>query len=346
MAEKINVAVVGYGFAGKVFHAPLIATTDGLTLHTVVSSDASKVRADYPGVAVVADLATALADPAVDLVVIATPNIHHAPMAHAALAAGKHVVVDKPFTTTVDEATALVAHAKAVNKIISVYQNRRWDSDFLTLHHLVVEGALGEVMQAESRFDRYRPTPKDNWREEAGPGSGIWFDLGSHLLDQALVLFGRPQALYADFAEQRPHSDATDFFHVVLRYPTLRFTLQAGCVLLDHSFRLSVHGTKGSYIKYGLDAQENDLKAGLQPGTPQWGYDPRPGRLTTTHNDVVTTREITGITGNYPAYYAGMRDHIRGLAANPVPNEQSLELMRLLLLAERSFLERRELRAL
>jgi len=346
MPEEISVALVGYGLAGKVFHAPLIATTPGLRLHTVVSSAAAKVYTDHPTVAVVDDLDAALDNPAIGLVVIATPNTLHAPQAEAALAAGKHVVVDKPFTVTLEEAQSLARQAKDVNRVLSVFQNRRWDSDFLTLKALVSEGVLGEIAQFESRFDRFRPVVPDRWRDRDLPGSGTWFDLGPHLLDQALVLFGPPQALYADFAEQRKGAQTTDYFHVFLRYPTLRVTLQSGCLVLDNTFRYSLHGDKGSYIKYGLDVQEDSLRTGLLPGIPQWGQDPRPGRLTTRQEGALITSEFATVSGDYPAYYALLRDHINGLGPNPVPPEQAVDLMRLLMLAESSFYQRREVSAL
>jgi predicted dehydrogenase len=346
MSDEIGVLLVGYGLAGKVFHAPLTTTTPGLRLHTVITSNAAKVHADYPNVTVETDLAVALANPAIGLVVVATPNTLHAPQAEAALKAGKHVVVDKPFTVTLEEAQKLVALAKDVNRVITVFQNRRWDSDFLTLRALIAEGTLGDIVQFESRFDRYRPDVQGRWREQNEPGSGTWYDLGAHLLDQALVLFGRPQALYADFAEQREGANTTDFFHVFLRYPTLRVTLQASSLVLDNTFRYSLHGIHGSYVKYGLDTQEDALKAGLLPDNPQFGHDPRKGRLTTFKNEVLQTSEIPTVPGNYPTYYAMLRDHLNGLGPSPVPPEQALELMRLLTVAVTSFQQRKELRAL
>ncbi|MBK6304612.1 MAG: Gfo/Idh/MocA family oxidoreductase, partial [Gemmatimonadetes bacterium] len=182
MMEPLNVALVGYGFAGRVFHAPLIAAVEGLRLHTIVSSQGSLVREQWPDVRVVPSLAEALADRGIDLVVLATPNAVHAEQAHAALDAGKHVVVDKPFTVTVAEAESVVAHAERVGRVLSVFHNRRWDSDFLTVRKLIAEGALGEVTYFESRFDRYRPVVRDRWRERAGAGAGLWYDLGPHLV--------------------------------------------------------------------------------------------------------------------------------------------------------------------
>ncbi|MDN6115674.1 MAG: oxidoreductase, partial [Enterobacterales bacterium] len=216
MADSIRVGLIGYGFAGKTFHAPLIAGTPGLTLAAVSSSDAEKVRADWPGMTVVGEPGQLFTDPNIDMVVIPTPNITHYPLAKQALLAGKHVVVDKPFTVNLQEARELDMLAKQQKRLLSVFHNRRWDSDFLTVKTLLAEGALGDVVQFESHYDRFRLEVRDRWREKAGAGSGIWFDLGSHLLDQALQLFGKPQSLLADLAAMRPNSQTTDYFHAIL----------------------------------------------------------------------------------------------------------------------------------
>lgn len=339
----LNVALVGYGYVGKTFHAPLIGATPGLVLHTVVSSDPVKVAADHPEAKVVARLDDALANPAIDLVVIATPNDLHAPQGQTALAAGKHVVIDKPFTVTLDEARALIASAETHDRLLSVFHNRRWDADFLTLKSLIAEGALGEVTQYESHFDRFRPVVRDRWRERAGPGAGAWFDLGPHLLDQALQLFGLPLAVNADIGVQRQGAGADDYFHVTLRYPTLRVILHGSLLAAAADLRMAVHGTKGSFVKLGLDAQEDALKRGLTPADEGFGVDPRPGTLTRAEGDALTSETVQGRRGDYAAYYAGVRDAILTGAANPVPAREALQVMELLDLAARSAAERREL---
>jgi predicted dehydrogenase len=336
-----NVALVGYGFVGKTFHAPLIAATPGLLLHTVVSSDPARVLADHPGVKVVADLAAALADSAIDLVVIATPDLLHAPQAHAALDAGKAVVIDKPFAATLDEALALVGHASRAGKLLSVFHNRRWDSDFLTLQALIADGSLGEVVQYESHFDRFRPVVRDRWREK--PGAGALLDLGPHLIDQALRLFGPPLAIQADLAVQKDGGQAPDYFHLLLRYPRLRVLLHASQMTIDSRLRLAVHGTNGSFVKQGLDQQETALKAGVVPGSQGWGADPRPGTLTVADGDGTASREVEGVPGDYLAYYAAIRDALSGHGPNPVPPDEALAVMTLIDLAQRSAAERREL---
>lgn len=330
MAGTLNVALVGYGLAGKVFHAPLIAHTPGLRLHTVVSSDAGKVHADFPDARVLSTPQDAFDDPAIELVVIASPNATHAPLAAAALQAGRHVVVDKPFATSLDEARALVATARRCDRLLSVFQNRRWDADFLALRRLVAGGALGEVVELHSHFDRFRPQVPDRWRERAGAGAGLWFDLGPHLVDQALQLFGLPTAVQADIACQREGAVVDDWFHVVLRYPRRRVILHAGALVADHRLRFAVHGTAGSYRKHGLDVQEAALRAGGVPGAPGWGKDPQPGELTVADADGLRASRVDGPAGDYPAYYAGMREAIRGSAAVPVTPHEALEVMQVL----------------
>lgn len=272
MPKPFNLAVVGYGYVGRTFHAPLIASTPGLTLHSVVSSKPQQAQADFPEVAVLADLDTVLADPALDAVVLATPNQTHAPFALQALAAGKHVLVDKPFALDAAQARAVVAAASAAGRIVSVFQNRRWDADFLTVRRLIDEGQLGEVVEFHSHFDRFRPQVRDRWRESDIPGAGLWYDLGPHLLDQALQLFGTPQAIGADLQRQRNQARSDDYFHVTLRYPRLRVILHAGSLVADSGLRFAVHGTRGSYLKHGLDTQEDQLRAGRRPGTAGWGW--------------------------------------------------------------------------
>jgi predicted dehydrogenase len=334
-------ALVGYGFVGKTFHAPLIAATPGLVLHTVVSSDPAKVLADHPDVKVAPDLDAALADPEIDLVVIATPDPLHAPQAHAALDAGKAVVIDKPFAVTLDEARGVADHARRAGKLLSIFHNRRWDSDFLTLKALIADGALGEIVQYESHFDRFRPVVRDRWREK--PGAGVLLDLGPHLIDQALTLFGPPQAVFADIAVQKDGGQAGDYFHLLLRYPRLRVLLHASQMTVASDLRMAVHGTKGSFVKQGLDPQENDLKAGIVPGSEGWGADPRPGTLTVPDGEGSTSRGVDSVPGDYLAYYAAIRDALSGHGANPAPPEEALAVMELIDLAARSAAEGREL---
>jgi len=342
----MNVALLGYGYAGKTLHAPLIRSVPGLRLTTVMSSRAVQVKAELPDVAVVKSADEVVADHAVDLVVIATPNDTHFDLAHRALAAGKHVVVDKPFTITPEEASALIAQAKPTGRLLSVFHNRRWDADFLTVRQLIAGGDLGDVVHFESHFDRYRPVIQNRWRDGPGPGAGIWFDLGSHLVDQALQLFGPPAAVFGDLALQRPGAVAVDYFHVLLRYPRLRVVLHGSNLVAETVRRFEVHGTSGSFVKYGLDTQEDSLKRGEHPGGPGWGGDPRDGVLTAWIDGAPQVRHVPMIPGNYPAYYEGVRGAIEAGAPNPVPPKEALAVMNVLELAARSAAEGREVLAL
>ncbi|WP_017911731.1 oxidoreductase [Xanthomonas sp. SHU 166] len=326
-----NLALLGFGYVGRTFHAPLIAQTPGLHLHTVVSRQAEAVNAVWPQARVVAEAAQAFADPRIDAVVIATPNQTHAPLALAALAQGKHVLVDKPFTLDVAEAQQVLDQAQRADRIVSVFQNRRWDGDFLGVRALLEAGTLGEIAEFHSHFDRHRPQVGDRWREHALPGSGLWFDLGPHLLDQALQLFGPPQSLQADLALQRPGAQTVDYVHAVLRYPRLRVVLHAGSLVAANGLRFAVHGSGGSYVKHGLDTQEAQLRAGVAPGAPGWGEDPLPGQLRLVGADGThAVQTLPAPRGDYRDCYAAFREAIAGRAPAPVDAAQALAVMRLL----------------
>lgn len=325
--DPLRVALVGYGYAGKTFHAPLLAATPGLELTCVASSRADAVHADLPGVAVVADPLRAIEADGIDVVVIAAPNAQHAPLAAAALRAGKHVVVDKPFTLDLAEARGLRALAKERGRLLSVFHNRRWDSDFLGVKQVIAGGRIGEVAHFESHFDRFRPQVRARWRERAQPGGGIWFDLGPHLVDQALQLFGLPLDVHADRAALRPGAQADDWVHAVLRYERLRVILHASMLVAGGSARFTVHGTQGSVVKQRLDPQETQLLAGIEPGGAGWGDDDDPLLL---YPGDAPAEKIAAPTGDQRRYYAGIRDTIRDGTAAPVTDAQALAVMAVL----------------
>jgi predicted dehydrogenase len=341
--NPLNVGLVGYGFASKSFHAPLISSVEGLQLTHIVSSDPEKVRRDWPSVTVVSNIDDICKNPAIGLVVIATPNTSHFELTQKSLAAGKHVVVDKPFTLTVADAEKLLAQAASGRRVLSVFQDRRWDGDFITLRHLLQEGSLGDVTRFESHYDRYRPEVRKRWRETPGPGSGIWFDLGPHLIDQALQLFGAPDALFADLASQRKGSSTVDYFHVLMRHGARRVILHGESFVSADLPRFIVHGTLGSYVKFGMDSQEDALKRGERPGSPRWGVDPRPGTLYTWKDGQLETRQVPAIAGNYAGYYEAVRDAITKGAPNPTTPQDILGVMTVLETGVRSSEERREL---
>lgn len=326
MKQPLNVAVIGYGFGGRVFHARPIARTEGLRLAAIVSKRKAEIARAHPGVAAVSSPEAVFNDPTIDLVAISTPNAAHFPLAAAALAHGKHVVVDKPFTTTAKEARELARRAESAGKMLTVFHNFRWYADYLALKKLLDEGALGEIKYFESHFDRHAPEVPDAWREKPGPASGTWWDLGPHLVDQALQLFGKPRAVRADMAIQRDGGTAVDFFHVLLRYDSLRVVLTSCFVAPADDLRFVVHGTKASFIKHGIDCRD--------------GRDPHPGLM--VMGDGVTKR-VPALRADERAFYAAVRDAIAGAAPNPVPPEEAIAVIDILELADRSAEERREI---
>jgi predicted dehydrogenase len=342
-SKPIQAALVGYGFVGKTFHAPIISSVEGLQLTHVVSSHPEKVLRDWPDVTVVSNIDEICGNSTIGLVVIATPNTSHFELTLKSLAAGKHVVVDKPFTLTVADAEKLLAQASSARRVLSVFQDRRWDGDFITLRRLLDGGLLGEVTHFESHYDRYRPEVRKRWREMPGPGSGIWFDLGPHLIDQALQLFGQPDAILADLAIQRVGGSTVDYFHVLLRYGARRVILHGESFASADLPRFVVHGTLGSYVKFGMDSQEDALKRGERPGGSNWGADPLPGTLYTWKDGQLETRLVPAMAGDYAGYYEAVRDAITNGAPNPTTPEDILGVMTVLETAVRSSEERCEL---
>ncbi len=330
ISHKLKVGIVGYGFSTATFHVPLILGTPGLELAAIYSRDPAKVRAVLPQGDTCGTPEALFARPDIDLVVIPTPNETHYPLAVKALEAGKHVVVDKPFTLDVKEARDLVARATRVERVLSVFHNRRWDADFLTVRQLLNSNMLGRLAHFESHYDRYRPAVPDRWRETGAPGSGLWYDLGAHLLDQALHLFGLPQTISLDLARQREGARADDWFHAILRYDNLRVILHASVLVPDAGPRFVLHGTQGSFKKYGLDTQEQALKNGVKPGSAGWGHDPSPGILTLSGGTGLATKTYEGVPGDYTRYYAGLRDAILKGQPNPVSADEALQVMRLI----------------
>jgi predicted dehydrogenase len=333
--QCVNAALLGYGFAGKTFHAPLLSHVPGLRLSHIVSSDEAKVREDWD-VTVLSTPEDAFEMPEIDLIVIATPNPTHFDLARKALLNNKHVVVDKPFTITVREAEELITLARSRGRLLSVFHERRWDGDFLTLRELVSGGALGEITLFESHYDRYRPAVRDRWRERDIPGSGIWFDLGSHLVDQALELFGLPERICADLEMQRAGSQAVDYFHVVLKYGRRRVILHGGSFVMGETPRFVVQGVCGNFKKYGMDTQEDSLKRGEVPGGDEWGLDPRMGTLVVSREHGFETSQVPNMRGNYLAYYEGIQNAIVCREPNPVPAEEALQVINVLETAMRS----------
>ena len=346
----IQAGLIGFGLAGQTFHAPLIRTTPGLRLAAVASSAPHKVHAALgDDIAVVADPHALIDDDGIDLIVIASPNATHYDLALRAIAHGRHVVVDKPFTATLHEADTLAHRARERGVVLSVYHNRRWDSSTLSARRVLASGLLGEVRHAAMYFDRFRPTPTARWKEDAAVGGGVWPDLGPHLLDEALLYFGMPAAIQADIAGLRPGTRADDMFQVRLRYASgLRVDLGASMLGAMPRPRLTLQGTRGSYVKQHLDPQEAALKAGRLPlgDDAAWGVDDDAGVALVADESAeggLNRVAVPTENGDYPAYYRQLRDAILGRGPNPVPPEQAVQVMRLLEAGRRSSEERREI---
>ena len=339
MMSPHRVALIGFGLAGKAFHAPLIAATPGLELAAIVTSREEEVRALYPQAATGRSYAEALADPSIALVVLATPDHLHAEHAMAAIDAGKQLVIDKPLTPTLAEARRVAEHARLRGTMLSVFHNRRWDGDFLTLRNLVTSGQMGEIIEYDSHFDRLKPGITLRWKDQRD--GGVWQDLGPHLVDQSLVLFGRPLAVSADLAVLKPGGLAADYAGVTLRYPAARVRLHMSQTRADHGLRLSVHGTKASFIKHGLDTQEEQSKVGMLPGDPQWGVDPQPGQL--TQAGAADSSRVEAMRGDYGAYYRGVAAALSDKTPPPVTADEALAVMEVIEAGLTSHAERREI---
>jgi predicted dehydrogenase len=300
----------------------------GLELTIVGSSRRDAVLADLPGVGVCSNMEEVATHPDVDLLVIASPNESHYPLAVAALHAGKHVVVDKPFTVKLTDARSLVHLAEEQGRLLSVFHNRRWDSEVLAAKAIVESGMLGEISHFETHIDRFRPQVRQRWREQAGPGAGLWFDLGPHLIDQAVQLFGLPQTIFASFAVQRKGGETDDWAHVQLNYRSLRVILHVSLLVSGGVPRSVLHGTLGSWAKFGADVQEKQLVAGMLPGSPGFGHDRDPGIFYEGATGKQTT--IPAPAANQAGYYQGIRDALWGRQPNPVPPEQASAVMAML----------------
>src|SRR5712692_4345356 len=341
----IEVGLVGFGLAGRAFHAPVIRAVPGLHLGAILQRSGTEAAEKYPDVRIVRDLDELLSMTEIRLVVIATPNETHYPFAQQCLEAGRDVVVDKPFTTNLEEAVSLVQFAKDANRLLTVYQNRRYDGDFQAIRQIIEAGMLGRIVRFETSYDRFRPQLKPGaWREAARPGSGILFDIAPHLIDHALVLFGLPEAVTADIRIEREHAAADDAFDIMLHYSNgMRAVLRSSILAPVTRPRFILHGTQGSFVKQTFDPQENNLRRGYIPADSGWGAEPEEnwGVLTVPSGDSFEQRRIPSATCDYRDYYANVRDAILGRTALAVTPEYALDVMRMLELARASSQKRR-----
>jgi len=317
----ISAGLVGFGLAGRVFHAPLLQAC-GISIAGVVSRQDEAVRAMLPAARVLPDLDALLGLPDLDLVVIATPNDLHEPQAMAALAAGKHVVVDKPMALGVAGVDRLMQAAASSALMLSPFHNRRWDSDFLTLRRVLDEGALGTVLEFEARWNRYRPAVADRWREQAAHGGGVLHDLGTHLIDQALHLFGMPEWVQADLHAQRSGATVEDAFELRMGKGRARIVLGVSSLAAEAGPRFRVHGELGSYASDSLDPQEDQLRAGMRPAEQGFGLNPLPAGGHITHGATGRARRVPAERGRWAVYYRAVRRAIEersGGAVAPIP---------------------------
>jgi len=343
----IELGLVGFGLAGRAFHAPVIRAVPGLHLAAILQRSGTEAAEKYPDVRIVRSMDEMLAMKEIRLVVIASPNETHFPFATQCLVAGRDVLVDKPFTTTLEEAVSLVNFAKTSNRLLTVYQNRRYDGDFQAIRQLVEAGALGRIVRFETTYDRFRPQLKPGaWRETTRPGSGILFDIAPHLIDHALVLFGLPEAVTADVRIEREGALADDAFDITLHYPKgMRAVLRSSILAAAPRPRFVLLGTQGSFVKQAFDPQEMNLRRGFIPDDKPWGYEPEEnwGVLTIPAGETFEQRRIPSATCDYRDYYANVRDAILGRAALAVTPDYALDVMRLLELARASSEQRRTL---
>jgi scyllo-inositol 2-dehydrogenase (NADP+) len=336
--RPIGVGLIGYGLAGSVLHGPLIDAEERLRLEVVASGRPERVHRDFPAVRVVSTPAELLEDPAVDLVVVAAPNEAHFQLASLALRAGRHVVVEKPLAPRSSEADQLIRLAERQDRLLSAFHQRRWDGDFLTVQRCLQAGLLGRVSSYRARWDRFRPRPEGGWRDQDLPGSGVLHDLGAHLVDQALCLFGPPATVLADVGAQRPGAVTDDWFHLVLGYDELRVVLQAGSLVRAPGPRFEVDGDRGSLVKYGLDPQAKMLEDGLRPGDPGWGLEPedRHATVTTELGGLQLTGRLATVPGAWPAFYRQMAEAILGEGQVPVAPRSARDVVWVLECASRS----------
>lgn len=326
-------ALLSYGMSGKVFHAPLISAHGGFHLKKVLQRRGDEAAHDYPGVTVVGELGDILNDREIELIIVNTPNDTHASFATACLEAGKHVVVEKPFTVTSAEGEALIACATRNQRLLSVFQNRRWDGDFLTISQVIRNEWLGRLAEFEAHYDRYRPSvDAGSWKEKKGHGVGIVYNLGSHMIDQMITLFGIPSEVDARIGIQRPGGNVDDYYDMRFTYPGSNAVLKSSYLVREPVPRYTLHGQHGSFIKYGIDPQEEQLKKKHSVRSENWGLEDAAswGVLNTSIQGLHVQGKIETLPGNYLAYYQNLFEAIRKGAPLAVTAQQALHVIRLI----------------
>lgn len=343
----VKTALLSYGMSGEIFHAPLLHTHPGFDLSTIVQRNSTKASLRYPGVKLVKSVDEVIADKSIELVIVNTPNETHYEFTAAVLESGKHAVVEKPFSVTSREANDLIALGKKAGKVLSVFQNRRWDGDFLTMKEVIDSRLVGSIVEFELHYDRFRNYIEANtWKEETGAGTGILYNLGSHMLDQVLVLFGFPESIDARVGIQRPGGKVDDFYDIRLQYQGFHVIVKSSYLVREPGPRYVAHGTEGSFVKYGIDPQEQALKEGRLPGSPGWGADPKElwGKLNTSVGRLHVEGQIETVPGNYMKYYENIYGAIRNGVSLEVKPEQSAQVIRMIEVCYQSNSEKRSIR--
>ncbi len=337
--KTINVGLASFGMSGEIFHAPFLHVHPGFKIVKILERTKNKSRDRYSYANIVRSFEEITGDGNIDLVIVNTPDHYHYDMALQAIGAGKHVVVEKPFTLKVQEADELIAASAQKGKLLSVYQNKRWDGDFLTVQKIISEGLLGKLVEYEGHFDRYRNYLKpESWKEQVVSGTGTIYNLGSHLIDQALVLFGLPESVFADIRMLRPGAKVDDAMTLLLKYPEIKVTLKASYLVREPGPRYSLHGTQGSFLKWGMDPQEEDLKAGKLPSGPDWGKEEEEnwGILNTEINGLHYSGMVETLPGNYMAYFDDIYEAITRNRKPAVKAGQGRDVIRVIEAAKES----------
>jgi len=341
MNNPLKTVLVGYGSVAEKMHGPLLNVCEGIDLAAIVERSGNRCLEKFPKVEVLKSFDEVISREDFDLVVITTPNEYHFPMAKGALESGKHVVVDKPVTVFADEAEELDKLAKAKGLICSVFQNRRFDGDFMTIQEIIERDILGEIIYLESHFDRFRPELRDNWRDEDVPGNGVTYDLGTHLIDQVVLQFGSPKSIYADIRKQRTGTIADDYFDISLDFGSFKARVTAGVLVNAPTPKFLLLGKKGSYQKFGLDVQEAAFKEGISPDDEDWGVESM-DKFGTIYLEE-ESRPYPTIPGDYRIYYDNIASVARGEEELKVTLQQAISVLRII---EASFLSSKEKRSI
>jgi scyllo-inositol 2-dehydrogenase (NADP+) len=336
VTDTIRTGVIGFGLSGRIFHAAVISATPGLELAGIVQRKGDEAAKAYPNVQIYRSIEELLADPSIRLIAVGTTSFSHFEVAEQCLRADRDVIIDKPFTLTSEEAAQLIRLARGRGRLLTAYQNRRWDGDFKTVEKILVSGLLGRLVTFESHMDRFRPQPRLKiWQESGGPGSGTLFNLGPHLVDQALTLFGKPDSLFTSVRVDRDDASTDDVFDITLFYPRLTAYLRASTVAKAPGARFTLHGTQGSFVKFGIDPQEDALRSGIGFDTPGFGHDPEEawGNL---YLEGAAPQSVETEAGDYRGIYENVRDALLGKAPLAVQPEQAWRTTRLIEIARES----------